>query len=161
MKEKGKVEKQTVDKKKLGNQIVGNVGLYYACYQLSRKGLNVMPTARNAKGIDIVAYKGENFIGIQVKALSKKNPVPMGSSINTKGDFWIIVVNASNDTPTTYILDTKTFGFDKKVHKGKKNGNLSCWLQPKSYDKPEYENRWDIIVNKLDSMSQNKDEADK
>ncbi len=68
-----------------------------------------MPTARNAKGIDIVAYKGENFTGIQVKALSKKNPVPMGSAINPKGDFWIIVV--LEEPITTYILDTKTFRF--------------------------------------------------
>jgi len=41
---------------KLETQIVGNIGMYYACYQLSKLGWNVMPTARNAKGIDIIAY---------------------------------------------------------------------------------------------------------
>ncbi len=30
------------------NQVVGNVGLFYVCYKLSRLGWNVMPTARNA-----------------------------------------------------------------------------------------------------------------
>ena len=34
-------------------QITGNIGLYYTCYQLSRLGWNVMPTSRNARGIDI------------------------------------------------------------------------------------------------------------
>gem|GEM_PF-3520205 len=37
-------------------QVTGNIGLYYACYQLSRMGWNAMPTARNARGIDIIAY---------------------------------------------------------------------------------------------------------
>ena len=64
------------------NQITGNIGLYYVCYQLSRRGWNVMPTARNARGIDIVAYKGsKGFIGIQVKTLSKPAPVPLGTSL--------------------------------------------------------------------------------
>lgn len=42
-------------KEKLSPQIVGNVGMYYVCFKLSELGLNVMPTARNARGIDIVA----------------------------------------------------------------------------------------------------------
>lgn len=41
---------------KINQQIVGNKGLYYCYYQLSLLGWNVMPTARNARGIDIVAY---------------------------------------------------------------------------------------------------------
>jgi hypothetical protein len=41
---------------KLEQQIVGNIGLYYVSYRLSQLGWNVMPTARNAKGIDLVAY---------------------------------------------------------------------------------------------------------
>ena len=40
----------------LEQQIVGNIGLYYVSYRLSQLGWNVMPTARNAKGIDLVAY---------------------------------------------------------------------------------------------------------
>ena len=34
---------------KKSNQIVGNVGLYYVCYELSKRGWNVLPTSRNAK----------------------------------------------------------------------------------------------------------------
>lgn len=54
---------------KLESQVVGNIGMYYACYQLSRMGWNVMLTSRNAKGIDIIAYdrsgtdqKGDRFV---------------------------------------------------------------------------------------------------
>lgn len=41
-------------------QIVGNMGLYLACYELSKAGWNVMPTSRNAKGVDLIAYKGKS-----------------------------------------------------------------------------------------------------
>ena len=78
---------------KLETQVTGNIGMYYACYQLSRRGWNVMPTSRNAKGIDIIAYdkSGTEFIGIQVKTLTKKSPVPLGySARNTKPAFRII-----------------------------------------------------------------------
>ena len=50
---------------------MGNTGMFYACYCLSRLGWNVMPTTRNARGIDIVAYSpdGRHFLALQVKAL--------------------------------------------------------------------------------------------
>ena len=41
---------------KLPNQLVGNIGLFYVCYVLSREGWNCLPTSRNAKGIDLVIY---------------------------------------------------------------------------------------------------------
>ncbi|HOL96613.1 MAG TPA: hypothetical protein PLH79_19900, partial [bacterium] len=79
---------------KLDAQIVGNAGLYFTCYHLSLLGWNVMPTARNARGIDVVAYSrdGKQFLGIQVKSLSKRAPVPLGKSLdNLMADFWIII----------------------------------------------------------------------
>ena len=68
----------------LSPQITGNVGLYYYCYKLSLLGWNVMPTSRNARGIDIIAYSADasRFVGIPVKALSKRNPVPLGPSLD-------------------------------------------------------------------------------
>lgn len=55
----------------LRQQVVANVGLYFAAYHLSQMGWNVMPTARNARGIDLLAYdiRGGRKLGIQVKAL--------------------------------------------------------------------------------------------
>lgn len=34
---------------KVANQVVGNIGLYYICYELCRRGWNVMSTSRNAR----------------------------------------------------------------------------------------------------------------
>ena len=55
------------------NQAVGNIGLFYVCYHLSRLGWNVMPTTRNARGIDLLIYTQDNLqkYSIQVKALSR------------------------------------------------------------------------------------------
>ena len=91
---------------KSDTQIIGNIGLYYACYKLSCMGWNVMPTARNARGVDIIAYSqdGTRFIGVQIKALSKRNPVPLGPNIEKiMGDFWIIINNVASQ-PKAFIL---------------------------------------------------------
>ena len=89
----------------LDPQLTGNVGLYYCCYRLSLMGWNVMPTARNARGVDIIAYSRDasRFVGVQVKALSKRNPVPLGTSLDkVMGDFWIIV-NKVATAPSAYM----------------------------------------------------------
>ncbi len=39
-----------------------NAGLYYTCYPLSLLGWNVMPTARNARGVDIIAYRILDYV---------------------------------------------------------------------------------------------------
>jgi hypothetical protein len=89
-------------------QVVGNIGMYFAAYRLSLMGWNVMPTARNARGIDLLAYNStaDRYLGIQVKALSKpKPPVPLGKSVDTfMGDFWIIVTNAATSNPVCFIM---------------------------------------------------------
>ncbi|MDD3519121.1 MAG: hypothetical protein PHQ14_12300 [Chromatiales bacterium] len=130
---------------KVDTQITGNMGLYYACYRLSRMGWNVMPTARNARGIDIIAYNGDgtDFIGVQVKALSKRNPVPLGGSLDkVMGNFWVIVNNLLKE-PSAFILlpdEVKAL-----AARGEKDGRVSYWLQPTAYDKQEFREAWDRI----------------
>jgi len=119
--------------------------MYYACYKLSRMGWNVMPTARNARGIDIVAYNksGTAFIGVQVKSLSKRNPVPLGTSLDKiMGDYWLIINNVANE-PNVFVL--KPEEVKKLAHRGEKNGNVSYWLQPASYDTPTFKDAWERI----------------
>jgi hypothetical protein len=131
---------------KLDAQVVGNVGLYYVCYHLSRRGWNVMPTARNARGIDLIAYnkEGTEFIGVQVKALSKKAPVPLGTSLDkVMGDFWIIVNNLASNNPSAYVMYPKEV--KSLAHRGEKEGRVSYWLQPRSYCVAEYQEAWDRI----------------
>ena len=91
----------------LNPQITGNLGLYYCCYRLSLLGWNVMPTARNARGVDIIAYSSDasRFNGIQVKALSKRSPVPLGQSLEKcMGDFWVVINKVASEAPQAFVL---------------------------------------------------------
>jgi hypothetical protein len=125
------------------NQVVGNVGLFFVCYHLSRLGWNVMPTARNARGIDILIYSQDAVrkLTIQVKALSKRNPVPLGAKLdNLFGDFFVVCNNVASDTPACYVLTpTEVAGL---AHKGEKEGKFSYWLQPKDYAVSEFHEKW-------------------
>lgn len=129
----------------LDPQITGNVGLYYCCYHLSLLGWNVMPTARNARGVDIIAYgrDASRFVGIQVKALSKRNPVPLGKTLEKcMGDFWIII-NKVASSPSAYVMLPSEV--QASAHRGEKDGRISYWLQPASYDRPEFHEAWERI----------------
>lgn len=130
---------------KIEPQITGNIGLYYACYKLSRKGWNVMPTARNARGIDIIAYNknGTRYIGVQVKALSKRTAVPLGSNLEkVMGDYWIIVNNVAKE-PNVFILLPEEV--KSQAVRNEKDGRISYWLEPKTYDVPEFKEAWHKI----------------
>ena len=137
---------------KFNNQIGGNVGMYYVCYKLSRLGWNVMPTARNAKGIDLLIYNEDGSIThtIQVKALSKRNPVPLGSSTaNLFGDFFIICRYAMTDTPECFVLtpeEVKSLAFrsTKKMKDGATE-KPSYWLQLPAYENLNFQGRWERI----------------
>jgi hypothetical protein len=135
---------------KLASQVVGNVGMYFAAYQLSLRGWNVMPTSRNARGIDLLAYDAiaRNFLGIQIKTLSKKNgAVPLGlhTPDNLMGDWWIIVTNiariADGENPICFVMTPD------EVRKGvvrDKGGQQAYWLPWTYYSKPDFSN-WDRI----------------
>lgn len=122
------------------NQVVGNVGLFYICYQLCKLGWNAMPTSRNARGIDILIYSqdGERKYTIQAKSLTKRSPVPLGKHLNNlMGDYFIICRNVFGD-PETFIASVdKIRG---RIHRGEKEGRISYWLDPKQYE--EYKDNW-------------------
>lgn len=126
------------------NQVVGNAGLYYVCYELSRRGWNVLPTSRNARGVDVVIYdqSASKKYTIQIKALSQRAPVPFGTHLNNLiADFIIIVVKINSDKPEVYI--TRPRNIKSKIHKGVKNGKTSYWLWYKHYE--PYLNKWNLI----------------
>lgn len=130
---------------KLDPQVTGNVGLYYCCYRLSLFGWNVMPTARNARGVDIVAYDATatKYIGVQVKALSKRAPVPLGTSLDKiMGDFWVIINNIAKEPKAFILLPSEV---KKLAHRGEKEGRVSFWLQPNQYDIDAYREAWHRI----------------
>ncbi len=126
-------------------QVTGNAGLYYVAYKLSLLAWNVMPTARNARGIDVIAYDatGENFLGIQVKALSKRDPVPLGLDLDKlMGDWWAIVTNVTS-APVAYVMTPAEVR--AAAHRGEKDGRVSFWLQPPKYDADAYREAWGRI----------------
>jgi putative transposon-encoded protein len=118
--------------------------MYYICYELAKRGWNVMPTSRNAKGIDILIYSQNAKIryGIQVKSLSKKVPVPLGNNIETStlflADYLMICTNISTNSPELFI--TRPEVIRESIHKGEKDGRISYWLDPKTYD--QFRNNW-------------------
>ncbi len=138
--------------KRLKPQVVGNVGMYYVCHKLSLMGWNVLPTARNARGIDIVAYdeSGERFVGIQVKSLSKQNAVPLGTSLEKiMGDYWVIVMNAVVEGgQNVFVMTPEEVKENASRDKG---GKRQYWLEKKMLNKshpgfaPEFAENWDKI----------------
>jgi hypothetical protein len=128
----------------MSKQITGNVGMYYVCFRLSQLGWNVMPTARNARGIDVIAYREETmrFAGIQVKSLSKRDAVPLGKSdTNLQGDYWVIVSEVGLDHPSAYVLRPCEIEERRKV-----NSDGSCWLSFRDYAVEEFREKWERIV---------------
>lgn len=131
---------------KLSNQTVGNIGLDSGSYQLSRLGWNVMPTTRNARGIDLLIYSQDapTKLSILVKALSRRNPVPLGKNLDhVFADFFIICGNAVDDHPRCFVL--RPGEVRRLVHRGEKEGRVSFWLQPRAYDCAPFRDAWDRI----------------
>ena len=127
---------------KIEPQVTGNIGLYYTCYKLSCLGWNVMPTARNARGIDIIAYNKEDtkYIGIQVKTLSERIPVPLGNSLDeVMGDYWILINDVVKEPKAFILLPNEVRVL---AHRKEKEGRVSYWLQPNAYDIDSFKEAW-------------------
>ncbi len=104
-----------------------------------------MPTSRNARGVDIIAYNGDcsRMIAVQVKTLSKKTAVPIGRSLDKiMGDFWVIINNVISDLQTYMLLPQEVKHLS---HRDEKNGKASYWLPTSLYCVEQFHERWDRI----------------
>lgn len=141
------IEKQSDDSPapkpaRRNNQITGNVGMYYACYQLSKIGLNVLPTSRNAKGADIIAYSNdhERFFTIQVKAMSKLANISLGKSLKkVECEWWIIVFDVYHESQA-YILARQEIVDSAKLYQD------IYWAQKNEFANEEALNQWKRIL---------------
>ena len=127
------------------SQITGNSGLNFAAWQLSRRGWHVMPTVRNAKGSDLFVVSEDEavFFGVQSKALSKRNAVPLGVRLDTlQSEWWVITVGANSDTPSCYVLSLDDV---KRLATQDKGGHKRYWLEPRHYMTEEFLEAWDRI----------------
>lgn len=163
------------------NQVVGNIGLFFVCYRLSRLGWNVMPTARNARGIDVLIYSqdAKRTRTIQVKTLSQRTPVPLGTKLDgIFGDFLIVCRFVLHEIPERYAFyQRKKFPENSALaaeieipecfilkprevcalaHRGEKEGRISFWLQPKHYEQSKYRETWSRIGSGSASMALSK-----
>ncbi|MCJ2109003.1 hypothetical protein MKK70_27275 [Methylobacterium sp. E-041] len=128
------------------HQLTGNAGLYHVARELSRRGWQVMPTVRNARGADLYAAKGEDGIAIPVqsKALSKKAPVPLGSDLaKLRTHWWIITTLANTAAPICYVMTLREV--KEGAHRGESAAGVTYWLQPKAYALPAYFEAWDRL----------------
>lgn len=104
-----------------------------------------MPTARNAKGVDIIIYNADasKYRGIQVKTLSARVDVPLGSSVsNILGDFWAILNDVAK-TPKVFILTPQQVR-DGAVE-NQKDGRSSFWLNRRYYEQEAFVDAWEQI----------------
>lgn len=112
------------------NQMVGNIGLFYTCYRLSKLGWNAMPTSRNARGIDIIMYgqDGLKKHTVQIKSLTKKSPVPIGKNLESLFADYLIICKNVFDNPEMFV--TTALGIviclrrEMKTNNGR--GNVVC-----------------------------------
>jgi hypothetical protein len=130
------------------NQQTGNAGLYLAAYRLTLLGWNVAPTARNARGVDLVAYTRDarTTRTLQVKALSKRSaPVPLGTDLDKlMGDFWIILPGVGDTDCPAFVMtpdEVRARAF-RSSYTTADHGRVGYWLQPKAYAVAEFRNAY-------------------
>lgn len=127
-------------------QVVGNAGLYFVCFRLSQAGWNVMPTARNAKGIDLIAYSADakRVVTVQVKALSRRSPVPLGAKPpEFIANFVVVCRKVDAAVPECFVLAGSEI--PDLAYRGVKDGRITWWLQPRRYENQPYVEAWHRI----------------
>ena len=116
------------------------------CYRLSQYGWNVLPTSRNARGIDLVIYSQDarTTKTIQVKGQSKKLAVVLGK--HTKhlfADFVIVCTGVIGPSPECFILTPDEVRDRAKESSG--TSGISYWLPTPKYATSDFRERWDRI----------------
>jgi predicted RNA-binding Zn-ribbon protein involved in translation (DUF1610 family) len=108
------------------------------------RGWNVMPTSRNARGIDLLAYDAtaRQHLGIQVKALQNWNAVGLGKSLeDLMGDWWVIVASIARK-PECFIMKP---GEVRDAAERDRGGDRAYWLPRNQYERDEFRDAWDRI----------------
>lgn len=146
-----KSKKAPKSTKKPGQHLlVGNIGLYYVAYKLSARGWNVVPTSRNARGVDLLLYDdaARRRPTVQVKTLTKRDPVPLGSSReNLFADFYVACVGVGDPTtaPRCYVMTCNEICRDMVENRARATGKPALWLAQRDYE--AHLDRWDKIDN--------------
>jgi hypothetical protein len=138
----------------LSPQVVGNAGLYFCCYKLSLLGWTVAPTARHRGGLHIITCISDAKveIAVRVKALNKRDPVPLGESLDgIPGDFWVIVDRVGTGDPRAFVLLPAEVR--AMAHRNMKGNAVSYWLEPAAYDQEAFREAWERIGRRDNPVS--------
>ena len=126
----------------VSNQLIHKTGLYYVCYELSKRHWNVMLNSQNAVGIDAVIHcrNGKEFT-IQVKSLSRTDRAAIFPTTldNIIADF-IFIVNKVSDSPNIFIVNNATVK-SSSILKKENDGNY--YFEPEKFS--EFKDNWGII----------------
>ena len=84
------------------------------------------------------------MLTIQVKSLSKRNAVAVGTNLDKiMGDFWIVVNSIGTGRPRSYIL--LPHEVRAMARRTEKEGKVAHWLEPKNYAIEAFEEKWQRI----------------
>lgn len=144
------------DPNKLPAQIVGNIGQFYVCYELSRRGLNAVPTSRNTKAVDVIVGTADfsKHKTIQVKTTSANMGTQVGKTTTevereetikkTKiADFWVFV-NLDKKQRYEAVEVAVCEGGDEELFYW---GTKDLWWAPWDDSRPETRAKWDKQKN--------------
>ena len=96
--------------------------------------------------MDIIVFspKAQQKYTIQVKSLSKRELLPLGSSLDSLfGDYLIICKKVFEDKPEIFIIAVNDLKNKDLIHEQIKNNIKSYWLEPKNYE--QFKDNWEII----------------
>ena len=82
-----------------------------------------------------------------MKALSKRNPVPLGKSLDKLFGDWFVVCRNFATTPETFVL--KPAQVKALACRNEKAGIASFWLQPLQYEADDFREAWGRIGSGL------------
>lgn len=99
-----------------------------------------MPTARNAHGVDVLIYSQDarGKLALQIKAVSNRNPVPLGKALDCFGGFLVICSELSGEKPECFILTPA------EIREGVR-GQESFWLKMKHYEQDRFREKGERI----------------
>jgi hypothetical protein len=116
------------------NQILGNAGLHYVAYYLSRREW----------GVDLIIYGSTGKPkSVQIKAVTGKNSTKASRASVGVADFWVICSFSPGEErriepPTCFILDDREIG-EIMERRGKE------FIDYKEFNQPRFKNRWDRL----------------
>ncbi len=128
----------------LPKQLIANIGLFHVCYELSRRGLNVVPTSRNTRAVDVIVGSADfnQHKTVQVKTstidigvyIGKKTKFPTKEAAlreTSLADFWVYV-RLDMNAGFAVLRVTVWEGSDEDLLMEGKN---DWWYRPWDYSK--------------------------